>query len=185
MNIYNNQKLLANNLKQLRIINEKTLKELAELTGISVSNLNHYELGKRTIKPIDFYNILNQYKISLAQYLTVVTNSISVPSHWKKLNQIPLLYEKNKYEILLLALNKVESIKLTLFNEFYLDKLFPFKSRGIVYSFSDELILIINKDEISLRMGEVYSFSEGTKIIFRSLSKEAVECMITLEEDLF
>lgn len=55
---------LAKRLKELRIENNYSQKEIAELMGITQVTYSHYELGRRSVSTQNLVNIAKIYNVS-------------------------------------------------------------------------------------------------------------------------
>ncbi len=76
-NIINDDKLTGQNLRQLRIIHEATIEEIAEKSGFSKGFISFVEQGKRKMKFQDLRMLLGIYGFSLGRFLSEIWDGIA------------------------------------------------------------------------------------------------------------
>jgi len=61
---------IGKNLKKLRVINEFTIQNIADHSGLSTSFISQIEQGNRTVKPLDLRKIVDIYGFSLSIFIS-------------------------------------------------------------------------------------------------------------------
>lgn len=89
---------MINNLKELRLKNELTLRDLSKQVGIPSSTLSRYETGSRVLVGVNMYKLANYFNVSV-DYLK--GTDVEAPSVTLK-NDVPIqvIYKGNKYKVI-------------------------------------------------------------------------------------
>lgn len=186
-------KELGTNLRLLRTITDKTLDEVASVSGLSKSFISLVESGNRSIKPFDLKRLLAVYNYTLSWFLSKTQDTIEgfifEPSALVQTKNHSLLLEGSRKEgsLCILLLRPMRHEKDTEFMEIYLPAETVLSEtfttvegevRGVVIL--GTLLIEMKDKEYIIREREEFCFDGQKPHIFRNFTSIATKVLLTI-----
>jgi transcriptional regulator with XRE-family HTH domain len=183
--LYQNNKIISESIKKLRIRDEHTLEFVSKTTGITLSTLSNIENNKFIPKWDNLKEILSLYNLSLAKFIYLLfPDLITKKSVFLNEDKILLVEKKNEFEIYLLKPLQNENDEENL--EINIEPLksshqFVFKESKVkgVFCGNSGLIEFIN-DEQELKYGDYFEINKLIGFKLRNLDSSICKIFLTL-----